>query len=53
MHESSMKVVEIAQSGGPEALQISERSIPEIKSGEVLIQVAAAGGTSLKVDLYR
>ncbi len=43
MHELSMKVVEIAQSGGPEALQISERSIPEIKSGEVLIQVAAAG----------
>lgn len=43
MPEFSMKVVEITKPGGAEVLQIGERSIPEIKSGEVLIQVAAAG----------
>ncbi|AGF48497.1 NADPH2:quinone reductase [Candidatus Kinetoplastibacterium oncopeltii TCC290E] len=38
-----MKAIEITKFGGPEVLSIVDRSIPEIKSGEVLIKVAAAG----------
>lgn len=38
-----MKVVEVPQPGGPEALVIAERPVPEPGSGEVLIKVAAAG----------
>jgi putative PIG3 family NAD(P)H quinone oxidoreductase len=38
-----MKVVEVPQPGGPEALVLAERPVPEPGSGEVLIKVAAAG----------
>jgi NADPH2:quinone reductase len=38
-----MKVVEVPQPGGPQALVIAERPVPEPGSGEVLIKVAAAG----------
>lgn len=38
-----MRVVEIQQPGGPEALRIAERPIPRPAAGEVLIQVAASG----------
>jgi NADPH2:quinone reductase len=38
-----MKVIEVPQPGGPEALVIAERAVPEAGSGEVLIKVAAAG----------
>lgn len=38
-----MKAIEIAGSGGPEKLQLTERARPEPDSGEVLIRVAAAG----------
>jgi NADPH2:quinone reductase len=38
-----MKVVEVPQPGGPEALVLTERPVPEPGSGEVLIKVAAAG----------
>ncbi len=38
-----MKVVEVPQPGGPEALVIAERPVPEPGSGEVLVKVAAAG----------
>src|SRR5262245_58877872 len=38
-----MRVVEIAQPGGPEVLVPAERVIPEPAHGEVLVHVAAAG----------
>jgi NADPH2:quinone reductase len=38
-----MKAIEIAQPGGPEVLRPCERPLPELKSGEVLIRVVAAG----------
>lgn len=38
-----MKAIEITKFGGPEVLSIVDRPIPEVKSGEVLIKVAAAG----------
>jgi NADPH:quinone reductase len=40
---STMHVVEIAHPGGPEVLRPAQRSLPILKDGEVLIQVAAAG----------
>jgi NADPH:quinone reductase len=39
----SMKVVEIAKPGGPEALALAERPIPVVGDDDVLIKVAAAG----------
>ncbi len=39
----SMTVIEIAQPGGPEVLASATRSVPQPKSEEVLIRVAAAG----------
>ena len=39
----SMPAVEISTPGGPEVLRLTQRSTPQPKSGEVLIQVAAAG----------
>ena len=39
----SMQVVEIARPGGPEVLRVATRPVPQPKSGEVLIRVAAAG----------
>lgn len=38
-----MRAIEIKQFGGPEVLQACERSVPELKAGEVLIKVHAAG----------
>jgi NADPH:quinone reductase-like Zn-dependent oxidoreductase len=38
-----MKVIDVPQPGGPEALVIAERPVPEPGRGEVLIKVAAAG----------
>ena len=38
-----MRCVEIGAPGGPEALRLAERPIPEPRDGEVLIEVAAAG----------
>jgi len=40
---SSMNAVEIRQPGGPEVLQATARPLPELRGGEVLIRVAAAG----------
>jgi NADPH2:quinone reductase len=39
----SMQVVEIARPGGPEVLRVATRPVPQPKSDEVLIRVAAAG----------
>jgi NADPH:quinone reductase len=38
-----MKVIEVPQPGGPEALVLGERPVPQPRAGEVLIKVAAAG----------
>jgi NADPH2:quinone reductase len=38
-----MKVIEVPQPGGPEALVLAERPLPRPAPGEVLIKVAAAG----------
>jgi len=38
-----MRAIEIKQPGGPEVLQLAERPLPELKAGEVLIKVHAAG----------
>ncbi|GGC72103.1 NAD(P)H-quinone oxidoreductase [Undibacterium terreum] len=38
-----MRAVEITQYGKPEVLKICEREVPQIKAGEVLIRVLAAG----------
>lgn len=41
--EALMQVIEVPQPGGPEALVLGERPVPQPASGEVLIDVAAAG----------
>lgn len=38
-----MRAIEIKQPGGPDVLQLCERPLPELNSGEVLIKVHAAG----------
>lgn len=38
-----MRAIQITQFGNPEVLQPCERPLPELKSGEVLIRVIAAG----------
>jgi NADPH2:quinone reductase len=38
-----MRAIEIRQFGAPEVLQLCERALPELKAGEVLIRVHAAG----------
>lgn len=38
-----MRAIEISQYGKPEVLKLCERDIPQIKAGEVLIRVLAAG----------
>ncbi|GAB3625503.1 NAD(P)H-quinone oxidoreductase [Pandoraea terrae] len=38
-----MKAVEITEFGAPEVLKLTERPKPQLKTGEVLIKVAAAG----------
>jgi NADPH2:quinone reductase len=46
-----MKAIRIYSHGGPEVLQLEEVPIPEIKSGEVLVRVHAAGVNYL--DIYQ
>ncbi|EIJ46960.1 NADPH:quinone oxidoreductase [Herbaspirillum sp. GW103] len=38
-----MRAIEIKEFGGPEVLQACERPVPELKAGEILIKVHAAG----------
>ena len=38
-----MRVVEISAPGGPEVLRLTERGLPALKAGEILVKVAAAG----------
>ncbi|MGE5814646.1 MAG: NAD(P)H-quinone oxidoreductase [Acidobacteriota bacterium] len=38
-----MKAIEIPSFGGPEVLQLVDRPAPELKAGEVLVRVEAAG----------
>ncbi len=38
-----MKVIEITSFGGPEVLQLGERSMPVVGAGELLIRVSASG----------
>lgn len=38
-----MRAIEIKQPGGPDVLQLTERPLPILKQGEVLIKVHAAG----------
>ena len=38
-----MRVVEISTPGGPEVLRVAKQMVPQPKTGEVLIKVAAAG----------
>ena len=38
-----MRAIEITQFGAPDVLQLGERPLPELKAGEVLIKVHAAG----------
>lgn len=38
-----MKAIEIVRPGAPEVLQLCDRPVPSLKSGEVLIRVRAAG----------
>jgi putative PIG3 family NAD(P)H quinone oxidoreductase len=38
-----MRAIEIAGFGGPEVLRLVERPVPELRGGEVLVRVAAAG----------
>lgn len=40
---ASMKVIEMSGPGGPEVLRPADRPLPQPKSGEVLIKVAATG----------
>lgn len=40
---SSMNVIDIIEAGGPEQLQVREVSLPQLKSGYLLVKVAAAG----------
>src|SRR4051812_26490890 len=40
---STMRAVEIAKPGGPEELKPVQRPVPQPKTGEILIKVAAAG----------
>lgn len=39
----TMRAVEILEPGGPSVLRVTQRPVPELQAGEVLIKVAAAG----------
>lgn len=39
----SMTIVDVAKPGGPEALVLAQRPLPEVGADEVLVKVAAAG----------
>jgi NADPH2:quinone reductase len=43
MRELSMRAIEITKPGEPDVLQLCERPLPVLKTGEVLIKVHAAG----------
>lgn len=43
MLPSSMTIVDVAKPGGPEALVLAQRPVPEVGADEVLVKVAAAG----------
>lgn len=38
-----MRAIEITRPGPPDVLQICERPMPELKPGEIMIKVHAAG----------
>src|SRR5260221_8887383 len=40
---TSMRVIDIAEFGGPDVLRLAERPVPAPRAGEVLIRVTAAG----------
>ncbi len=40
---TTMKVIEMSGPGGPEVLKLAERALPQPRTGEVLIKVAATG----------
>lgn len=40
---ATMKVIEMAGSGGPDVLKLAQRPVPQPRAGEVLIKVAATG----------
>ncbi len=40
---AKMRAVEVSQPGGPDVLKPVERPLPQLKPGEILIKVAAAG----------
>lgn len=42
-HPSTMRAVVIVEPGGPDVLQIEERSVPDAGEGAILVAVAAAG----------
>jgi NADPH2:quinone reductase len=56
MNAKSMRVIEIAEYGGPEVLRIAERPVPQLIPGQVLVRVAAAGvnrpDISQRIGLY-
>ena len=39
----TMRFIEVAQPGGPEAMRVATGPVPQPREGEVLVQVAAAG----------
>jgi NADPH2:quinone reductase len=39
----NMKTIEMREAGGPEVLEIGERSLPDIRAGEVQVRVSAVG----------
>jgi NADPH2:quinone reductase len=43
MLPKEMKVIEVVQPGGPEALTLAHRPLPAVGPGDVLIRIAAAG----------
>jgi NADPH:quinone reductase len=49
--EPAVHVIEVAETGGPEVLQLVEREVPTPGPGEIVVEVAAAGVNF--VDTYR
>ena len=43
MLPAKMKTIEMREAGGPDVLEIGERPLPELRKGEVLVHVEAAG----------
>lgn len=40
---ATMRIIDVPQPGGPEALVIAERPVPQLRDDEVLIKIAGAG----------